>query len=439
MKAFALEGPCAQIAAALSRASTITFFYDQIFVKEPGTEDLTRWHQDQPYMAVDGQQLCSNWIPLDPITPETTLEFVRGSHRWGRWFAPFDSMLDGSRHPSAEFESCPDIEAAREDYDIVSWELEPGIASSSRGWWCTRAATTRRAIRADEPSPTGGSATTSASSCASRRPSSRSIQRRSAPASPSTTIRNTRSSGGRERFCISVSSGRDSRRRTDTKERAMSGDLVMVHTVAALADLFDELRAEIDPDVPVRHMVQAALLTDAIDAGALTDEIRARTRDALLEAAEGACVVLCTCSTVGPGADDAAAEAQVPILRVDRPMAEAAVEAGRRITVAATLATTIGPTAELVADAARRAGKEVEIGSVVFAGARARLVAGDAEGHERIIAEGLHEAASSADAIVLAQASMTPALSRCADIAIPLLTSPRSGLEAAIARWRAAA
>ena len=112
MKAFALEGPCAAIAAALSRASTITFFYDQIFVKEPGTEGLTRWHQDQPYMAVDGQQLCSNWIPLDPITPETTLEFVRGSHRWGRWFAPFDSMLDGSRHPSAEFEHCPDIEAA---------------------------------------------------------------------------------------------------------------------------------------------------------------------------------------------------------------------------------------------------------------------------------------------------------------------------------------
>ena len=66
-------------------------------------------------------------------------------------------------------------------------------------------------------------------------------------------------------------------------------------------------------------------------------------------------------------------------------------------------------------------------------------MAGDAEGHERIIADGLHDAAASADVIVLAQASMTPALARCADIAIPLLTSPRSGLEAAIARWRAAA
>ena len=218
-----------------------------------------------------------------------------------------------------------------------------------------------------------------------------------------------------------------------------TGELVMVHTVAGLIDLFDGLRNEIDPGVPVRHVVEAALLTDAIDEGALTDEIRARTRDALLEATEGAALVLCTCSTVGPGADDAAAQAGVPILRVDRPMAEAAVQAGRRITVAATLATTIGPTADLVADAARRAGKEVEIDSVVFAEARARLVVGDSDGHERIIADSLHEAASSADAIVLAQASMTPALARCADIAIPLLTSPRSGLEAAIARYRAAA
>ena len=218
-----------------------------------------------------------------------------------------------------------------------------------------------------------------------------------------------------------------------------TGELVMVHTVAGLIDLFDELSAEIDPDVPVRHVVEAALLTDAIDEGGLTDEIRARTRDALLEATDGAALVLCTCSTVGPGADDAEAQADVPILRVDRPMAEAAVAAGRRITVAATLATTVGPTADLVADAARRAGKEVEIDSVVFAEARARLVAGDAEGHEWIIADGLHEAASSADAIVLAQASMTPALARCADIQVPLLTSPRSGLEAAIARYRAAA
>ena len=217
------------------------------------------------------------------------------------------------------------------------------------------------------------------------------------------------------------------------------GELVLVHTVASLTGLFDDLRAELGPDVPVRHVIQPALLTDAIEAGGLTDGIRARTRDALLAASEGARLVLCTCSTVGPGADDAAAEAGVPVLRIDRPMAEAAVAAGTRITVAATLATTIGPTVGLVEDAARRAGKAVEVDSVVFAEARARLVAGDEEAHHRIIADGLHAAAAGTDAIVLAQASMTPALALCADLPVPLLTSPRTGLEAAIAVWRATA
>lgn len=126
MKAFAFEGPCADIAAKLMGSKTITFMYDHLFVKEPGTQGLTHWHQDQPYMAIDGWQFCSNWIPLDPISSETTVEFIRGSHRWNRWFAPFDSMSDGSPHKSKVFERAPDIEVARKDYDIVSWELEPG-------------------------------------------------------------------------------------------------------------------------------------------------------------------------------------------------------------------------------------------------------------------------------------------------------------------------
>ena len=124
------------------------------------------------------------------------------------------------------------------------------------------------------------------------------------------------------------------------------GDLVLVHTVPGLTAVFDALHGELGPDVPVRHVVRPALLTDAIEAGGLTDEIRARTCAALLEAGSGARLVLCTCSTVGPGADDAAAEAALPILRIDRPMAEAAVAAGARIAVAATLATTIGPTVD---------------------------------------------------------------------------------------------
>ncbi len=220
----------------------------------------------------------------------------------------------------------------------------------------------------------------------------------------------------------------------------MSGDgsdtMVFVHTAPALAALFDGLLAEHAPDIAARHVMHPELLSDALDAGGLTEEIRARTGAAMLDAAVNARLVLCTCSTVGQGAEDAAQTASVPILRVDRPMAEEAVRSGARITVTATLSTTLGPTIELISRVAREAGKTVDILPVVFEEAREKFVSGDSDAYERIIAEGLREAAREADVIVLAQASMMPALARCTDIEIPLLTSPRSGLEAAIARYR---
>ncbi len=215
--------------------------------------------------------------------------------------------------------------------------------------------------------------------------------------------------------------------------------MVLVHTAPALAALFDELLGELGPEIAARHAMHPDLLSDALAAGALTDEIRQRTADMLLAAAEGARLVLCTCSTVGPGAEDAAARTAVPILRVDRPMAENAVRIGARITVTATLSTTLAPTMDLIAAAAREAGKAVEIEPVIFEEARQAFVAGDGEAYVRIVSEGLREAARRADVIVLAQASMMPALAHCEDIDIPLLSSPRSGLEAAVARYRAAA
>lgn len=213
--------------------------------------------------------------------------------------------------------------------------------------------------------------------------------------------------------------------------------LTFIHTVPALADTFDELLSELAPDIPVRHVVHEELLRDALAAGQLTADIRRRTCEAVLaEAGEGTGVVLCTCSTVGPGADDARSRVDIPVLRVDRPMAEQAVRLGTRIVVSATVDSTIKPTLELLDETARRLGREVELVPVVFEAARAKLLEGDAEGYVRIIADGLHGAAAGADVIVLAQASMAPALALCSDIEVPILTSPRSGLEAAVDAYR---
>ena len=78
---FILESPAAEIAGRVMGASRINFFYDQLLVKEPGTAARTPWHQDQPYWAVSGRQVCSLWLPLDPVPEEVAVEYVCTSHR----------------------------------------------------------------------------------------------------------------------------------------------------------------------------------------------------------------------------------------------------------------------------------------------------------------------------------------------------------------------
>ncbi len=213
--------------------------------------------------------------------------------------------------------------------------------------------------------------------------------------------------------------------------------LSFVHTIASNIETFDALVGELAPDIPVRHTVRGDLLTQTLDAGELTADIRRQTTEAIVNEAEnGAAVVLCTCSTVGPGADDAAGLTATKVMRVDRPMAEAAVRIGVRIGVAATLATTLGPTLDLLSEAAVQARKEIDLRPVIFEEAREKLLAGDMESYLSIIAEGLHRAAMNTDVIVLAQASMAPALKQCENIEVPILSSPRSGLAAAIDTYK---
>lgn len=79
---FSRESPCAEIAAQLMDSSKINFLYDQLFVKWPGTTKETLYHQDLSYWAVSGEKICSVWIPLDPMSSEQGLRFVKGGHLW---------------------------------------------------------------------------------------------------------------------------------------------------------------------------------------------------------------------------------------------------------------------------------------------------------------------------------------------------------------------
>lgn len=121
------ESPMAEMAATLMKSDTARIFHDHILVKEPGNSIVTPWHQDQPYYLVEATQSVSFWVPLDPVPRDRTIEYVAGSHLWDKNFKPtrFDGTALFENDPS---DQVPDIDAHREDYEILGWAVEPGDA-----------------------------------------------------------------------------------------------------------------------------------------------------------------------------------------------------------------------------------------------------------------------------------------------------------------------
>ncbi|MEM7139793.1 MAG: phytanoyl-CoA dioxygenase family protein [Actinomycetota bacterium] len=136
---FVEHGPMAELAGRLMRSSAVNFYFDAIFTRTPGTQFRTPFHQDEPFWSVEGYQTCSCWMPLVPVEQRSALEFVRGSHRWGVRYAQtnFGALTGDERdqvvHVAGEHvadgearEPFPDIEGNRDDFEILSWDMEPG-------------------------------------------------------------------------------------------------------------------------------------------------------------------------------------------------------------------------------------------------------------------------------------------------------------------------
>ena len=124
---FALFGPTARPVRQAMQSECLRFFFDQEFIKEKNLMEPTPWHHDYTFWPIQGNQIASVWTAIEPVTPETSaLEFVAGSHLWNRLFQAIG--LGGKDVSTIPRDKMPDIEANREKYEIVSWDLEPGDA-----------------------------------------------------------------------------------------------------------------------------------------------------------------------------------------------------------------------------------------------------------------------------------------------------------------------
>ena len=215
----------------------------------------------------------------------------------------------------------------------------------------------------------------------------------------------------------------------------MSKKLAFLHTVSTLTELFNALAKEILPaGVEVFHIADEAVVRVVLAQGGLSPFVYRRVSDDVAAAEQaGADAVLFTCSSISPCAETARLMVNIPVLKVDEPMADKAISLGARIGVVATAPTTLKPTTELVQMRAALMGKKIQTESVLCQEAYTALWAGDMDAHDRLIRETLHSLMARSDVIILAQASMARVLETIPATAqtVPILTSPRLAVEQA--------
>ena len=209
-------------------------------------------------------------------------------------------------------------------------------------------------------------------------------------------------------------------------------DIAFLHTSPVHVATFDALLASAAPARSAIHLVREDLLSTARRDGLDDPALACELRTVLHTLAGAARVVVCTCSTLGGLAE--ATEAPVPVTRIDRAMADAAVQAGAPVLIVAAVESTVPPTRELLQSSGVRLGLPVTLRSLWVAGAWAHFEAGRHDDYLQAIASAVRQSARRGETVVLAQASMAGAAALLADLPLTVLSSPRLGVAQALQR-----
>jgi len=149
--------------------------------------------------------------------------------------------------------------------------------------------------------------------------------------------------------------------------------------------------------------------------------------------------ILITCSTMNrsyPAVQQAMQAYGVPVIQIDRPMMESAVNTGGKILVVATHGPTVDSTQALLQETAQELQREVSFAGVTVHQAWGCLAQGDIEGHNAHLAQAIRDklaAEPDIKSVVLAQLSMTVFLLSYPDsiesFGVPVFTSGQCGFE----------
>ncbi|SDF60927.1 aspartate/glutamate racemase family protein [Sporomusa acidovorans] len=209
----------------------------------------------------------------------------------------------------------------------------------------------------------------------------------------------------------------------------------LIHTTRNSMQPINEAFHKHAPEVSVLNFLDEGLMEEINKHNIITRQMTRRLI-CLLDKAERSGVdgILLACSAFSPYVDDMKKLFDVPVLSADISMLEQAIQIADRIGVIATVGTAGPTTTRLLQDIAKQRHKEVKVYTEIVTEAFAALKAGDEAKHNQLIQQKILELSACCNAVVLAQMSMTRALTNFSQTTIPILTSPEISVKAILAQ-----
>lgn len=208
----------------------------------------------------------------------------------------------------------------------------------------------------------------------------------------------------------------------------MRKKLTILHTTLATTTTIPAMIQELYPDdFDIVNVLDDSLLNDIKCSGRMSASVIERfIQYACIAKNNGSDALLLACSSLGKAADIARELLDIPLYKIDEPMADQAVNSGNNILVLGTVKSTLEPTSDLIRS--KRKSQEQSITCILIPDVF-ELYEIDREQHDQRIAEVIQEHLNTYDVIVLAQASMANAIQYITQGREKIVTSLPLGLQ----------
>ena len=179
----------------------------------------------------------------------------------------------------------------------------------------------------------------------------------------------------------------------------------LIHSTRLVIQAVHDVVAKADPELEIINVLDEGLLK-CLREGAY-HRVGPRMAALAKELEEdGAELIIVSCSSLSPYVDGVRDKLNTPVIKIDEPMVQWAVENHSRIGVVMTNPTTQSPTASLIREVSRRLDKEVKVEYRLCDEAFARLNRGDVQGHDAAVVEAVKNLLQEVEIVLLAQISI---------------------------------